>query len=77
MTALAAAAAFAFPRLRKPLWAYVLLMAYSRVLFGAHFPLDTAAGILVGYVSARATFALFRESGLDVAPCYSVRSPGC
>ncbi|MGH3084171.1 MAG: phosphatase PAP2 family protein, partial [Gaiellaceae bacterium] len=62
--ALAVSIARAFPRLRAPLWALVGLMGFTRVLFGAHFPLDTVAGILLGYVSARATYALFTESGL-------------
>jgi membrane-associated phospholipid phosphatase/predicted MFS family arabinose efflux permease len=75
MSALAVATSLAFPRLKGPLWAYVLLMAYSRVLFGAHFPLDTVAGIVVGYVSARATFALFVESGLKVSPAELARLP--
>jgi len=62
--ALAVSTAIAFPRLRAPLWALLVLLGFTRVLFGAHFPLDTVAGILLGYVSARATYALFTESGL-------------
>jgi membrane-associated phospholipid phosphatase len=65
-TALAAATALVVPRLRTVLFAYVLLIAYTRVLFGAHFPLDTLAGMAIGYVSARATFSLLRETGVDV-----------
>jgi membrane-associated phospholipid phosphatase len=67
-TALAVATGLVFPRLRTLLWTYVLVVAYTRVLFGAHFPLDTVAGILLGYVSARATYALVTESGLRVSP---------
>jgi MFS family permease len=63
-TALAAATALVFPRLRTVLWAYVVTVAFTRVLFGAHFPLDTVAGIALGYVSARAAYALFVEAGL-------------
>jgi maltose/moltooligosaccharide transporter len=63
-TALAVATALVFPRLRTILWAYVIAVAFTRVLFGAHFPLDTVAGIALGYVSARAVYALFVEAGL-------------
>ena len=63
-TALAAATALVFPRLRTVLWAYVVAVAFTRVLFGAHFPLDTVAGVALGYVSARAAYALFVEAGL-------------
>jgi predicted MFS family arabinose efflux permease len=52
--ALAIAFAFAFPRLRHVLWGYVATVAFTRVLFGAHFPLDTVAGIALGVASARA-----------------------
>ncbi len=63
-TALAVALAFAFPRLRRIAWAYVLAVAFTRVMFGAHFPLDTLAGITIGYGSALATHALFRQGKL-------------
>jgi MFS family permease len=62
--ALAVSTALVFPRLRTILWAYVVTVAFTRVLFGAHFPLDTVAGIALGYVSARATYALFVEAGV-------------
>ena len=48
-TAMAAAAAAAVPALRKPLIAYTLLIALTRVTFGAHFPLDVVAGAVLGY----------------------------
>jgi membrane-associated phospholipid phosphatase/MFS family permease len=48
-TAMASAAAVALPILRKPLIVYVLLIALTRVLFGAHFPLDVVAGAVLGY----------------------------
>jgi membrane-associated phospholipid phosphatase len=62
--ALAGAIAIVFPRLRAILWAYVFAVAFTRVLFGAHFPLDTLAGVLLGYVSAQAVYAIFVEAGL-------------
>ena len=63
-TALAAATALVFPRLRTALWAYIVTLAFTRVLFGAHFPLDTVAGVVLGYVSARAMYAFFVEASL-------------
>lgn len=63
-TALAVALAFAFPRLRRVVWAYVLAVAFTKVMFGAHFPLDTLAGIALGYGSALAVHALFRQVSL-------------
>jgi membrane-associated phospholipid phosphatase/MFS-type transporter involved in bile tolerance (Atg22 family) len=62
--ALAGATALVFPRLRTILWTYVIAVAFTRVLFGAHFPLDTIAGVLLGYVSARVVHAFFVEAGL-------------
>jgi DHA1 family tetracycline resistance protein-like MFS transporter len=50
--ALAIATALAFPRLRKALWAYVAAVAFTRVLFGAHFPIDVLAGTALGTASA-------------------------
>lgn len=64
IAALAAATWLAFPRLRLPLAAYVGLNAFTRVLFGAHFPLDVLAGIALGYVSARLTWTLLTKAGL-------------
>jgi len=48
-SAMAAAAASAVPALRRPLFAYVVAVALTRVLFGAHFPLDVLVGAVVGY----------------------------
>ncbi len=64
ITALAAVAWFAFPRLRYPLIAYVALNAVTRVLFGAHFPFDVIAGIALGYGSALAVRALLAQTGV-------------
>ncbi len=75
ITALAATAWFAFPKLRYPLMAYVALNGVTRVLFGAHFPLDVLAGIALGYGSARATLALFVQTGLVPARSAEDGSP--
>jgi membrane-associated phospholipid phosphatase/MFS family permease len=48
-SAMAAAAASAVPALRRPLLAYVAMVALTRVTFGAHFPLDVLVGAVVGY----------------------------
>jgi membrane-associated phospholipid phosphatase/MFS family permease len=48
-TALATVAAAALPRLRWPLAGYVLAVGFTRILFGAHFPLDVVVGIALGY----------------------------
>jgi dolichol-phosphate mannosyltransferase len=50
--ALAVSVAIAFPRLRYGLWGYVATVAFTRVMFGAHFPLDTVAGTALGTASA-------------------------
>jgi membrane-associated phospholipid phosphatase len=47
--AMAAAAATALPVLRRPLIAYVAVIALTRVMFGAHFPLDVLVGTVLGY----------------------------
>ena len=64
ITALAATAWFFFPRLRYPLIAYIALNGMTRVLFGAHFPLDVLAGIALGYGSALSVRALFVHLGV-------------
>jgi membrane-associated phospholipid phosphatase/MFS family permease len=47
--AMASAAATAVPALRRPLFAYVVLVGLTRVMFGAHFPLDVLVGAVLGY----------------------------
>lgn len=70
--ALVAAIGFLFPRLRTPLWLYAGAVAFTRVMFGAHFPLDVLAGTLLGYGSARLVYAFLKESrslgGLEGPP---------
>ena len=76
ITALAATAWFAFPKLRYPLIGYVALNALTRVLFGAHFPLDVVAGVVLGYGSARAVRALFVRTGVVSAPARTADQVG-
>jgi membrane-associated phospholipid phosphatase/MFS family permease len=47
--AMAGAAAAALPALRKPLLAYVVMIGFTRVLFGAHFPVDVLVGTVMGH----------------------------
>jgi membrane-associated phospholipid phosphatase len=47
--ALAAVAATVAPALRRPLLAYIAAVALTRILFGAHFPLDVVVGSVFGY----------------------------
>jgi membrane-associated phospholipid phosphatase/predicted MFS family arabinose efflux permease len=75
-TALAVALAFAFPRLRRAAWLYVLAVAFTRVMFGAHFPLDTLAGIALGYGSALAIHALFLQVSLASERHVAPAGPG-
>jgi membrane-associated phospholipid phosphatase len=73
VTALAASAWFAVPRLRGVLVAYIALNAVTRVVFGAHFPLDVVAGIALGYGSALAARSLLAQAARGAN---SLRSPG-
>jgi membrane-associated phospholipid phosphatase len=79
--AMATAAAAAVPALRRPLFVYVLLVGFTRILFGAHFPLDVLVGAVLGYefglFSARlmagarllpAAIAPARLSGAETGP---------
>jgi dolichol-phosphate mannosyltransferase len=50
--ALAASMALAFPRLRGVLLLYLAAVALTRVVFGAHFPIDVLAGTMLGIGSA-------------------------
>ncbi|HEX2496256.1 MAG TPA: MFS transporter [Gaiellaceae bacterium] len=62
VTALAASAWFAIPQLRGILVAYIVLNAFTRVSFGAHFPADVVAGAALGYGSALAGRSLFAQT---------------
>lgn len=67
-TAMAVAAMSAVPALRTPLWLYVGAIAMTRITFGAHFPLDVAAGAFFGYEVGRFSAALSHALGLLPAP---------
>ena len=67
-TALVAAGAALVPFLRYPLWAYALLIAVTRVSYGAHFPSDVVAGVVVGYLAAHATLAVADDAPGRIRP---------
>jgi membrane-associated phospholipid phosphatase len=72
--AIASAASAAVPALRRPLIAYVVVIGLTRVLFGAHFPLDVLVGAALGYelglFSARlmASARLLPAAAGEIAP---------
>jgi membrane-associated phospholipid phosphatase len=66
--ALASAAAGPVPRLRSALLIYVLAIAFTRVLFGAHFPLDVVVGAVLGYEIGLFAVALVANARLLPAP---------
>lgn len=63
-TAMAVTAAAAAPVLRPLLWVYVAAVGVTRVVFGAHFPLDVIVGIAFGYEAGLFSVALARATGL-------------
>jgi membrane-associated phospholipid phosphatase/MFS family permease len=67
-TALATVAATAMPRLRWPLAIYVLAVGFTRVLFGAHFPLDVVVGTVLGYEFGLFATVLVANARLLPAP---------
>jgi membrane-associated phospholipid phosphatase/MFS family permease len=72
-TAMAVAAMMVVPALRIPLWTYVGAIALTRITFGAHFPLDVAAGAFFGYEIGLFSVALARAIGVlphSVAPAF-------
>jgi undecaprenyl-diphosphatase len=72
--ALAVAVALAFPRLRTALWVYVAAVAFTRVLFGAHFPLDVLAGTALGTASALLVAVAFARVRVRAAARSSART---
>lgn len=61
--ALAAVAAAALPGLRAALIAYVGLVGVTRVMFGAHFPIDVLVGTVVGWQTGLFCAGLVAGSG--------------
>jgi membrane-associated phospholipid phosphatase len=61
---MAVTAAAVAPVLRPVLWIYLAAVAVTRVVFGAHFPLDVIVGIAFGYEAGLFSVALGRAVGL-------------
>ena len=72
--AMATAAAAAVPALRRPLVAYVVVVAFTRVLFGAHFPLDVLVGAVLGYEFG--LFAARLMASARLLPAHRARTAG-
>jgi membrane-associated phospholipid phosphatase/MFS family permease len=68
--AMAAAAGAAVPLLRRPLLLYVAVVAMTRVMFGAHFPIDVVVGAVLGY-----EFGLFSATLLARTSLLPARGP--
>jgi undecaprenyl-diphosphatase len=49
----------AAPRARFLWWSLAVLIAYSRVYLGVHYPLDVIGGAVVGWLSAAAIIRVF------------------
>jgi membrane-associated phospholipid phosphatase len=63
-TALVVAAAGMAPVLRGPAFTYLAAIAITRMMFGAHFPLDVALGTIIGWQVGQFALALTRAAGL-------------
>ncbi|CAN5503925.1 hypothetical protein BH20ACT17_BH20ACT17_06600 [soil metagenome] len=66
--AMVAAAASALPKLRAPLLLYLGAVALTRVLFGAHFPLDVVVGAILGWEIGLFSAGLAAAAGLLPRP---------
>jgi membrane-associated phospholipid phosphatase len=62
--ALATVAGATVPRLRSALVVYVAAVGFTRVLFGAHFPLDVFIGTALGYELGLLAVAMVASAGL-------------
>jgi membrane-associated phospholipid phosphatase len=71
-TALVSTAAAMAPRLRAPLLVYLAGVAVTRIMFGAHFPLDVVVGTIVGWQVGLFSVALTRAARLlPAAPVHA------
>ena len=66
--AMVAATSSALPRLRSALLLYLGVVAITRILFGAHFPLDIAVGALLGWEAGLFAAGLAAAAGLLPRP---------
>lgn len=54
-TALALATGTLIPKLRYVMWTYAVVIAFTRLAYGAHFPSDVILGFVLGYLAVRTT----------------------
>ena len=54
-TALALATGALIPKLRYVMWTYAVVIAFTRLAYGAHFPSDVILGFVLGYLAVRTT----------------------
>ena len=66
--ALVTAIASRIPWLGPPLALYAAVIAVTRVSYGAHFPFDVVAGVVIGLATARVIAALLTETRLLPLP---------
>ena len=65
-TALALATATLIPKLRYVLWTYAVVIAFTRLAYGAHFPSDVILGFVLGYLAVRTTIAPLPAASAEV-----------
>lgn len=53
-----------WPRLRRGLWALPLLVGWSRVYVGKHYPLDVAAGWLLGLILGWCMWLVWKRAAM-------------
>lgn len=51
---------FVYPRLKFPLYAVAVLVAYSRVYVGVHYPFDVVAGTVLGIACAVTIIVMYK-----------------
>ena len=66
--ALVTAIASRLPWLGPPLAVYAAVIAVTRISYGAHFPSDVVAGVVIGFATARVVAALVTETRLLPLP---------
>lgn len=50
-------------RWKLPLWLFVILVCWSRIYVGAHYPLDVVAGVLVGAFAGISVWLMWERFG--------------
>jgi membrane-associated phospholipid phosphatase/MFS family permease len=72
-TALVATAAAMAPRLKPLLFAYLAVVAVTRISFGAHYPLDVVVGAVLGWDVGLFTVSVMRAARLVPARASATR----